>query len=207
MKLKDSKDFAAKIRQLEAAGCPTMFRSRLSLRIKLTDEPRLRELQHGLAAYVIPVLFCNGPVELEITDVELDLPWDDGFFHLLDEGQDGNYSFPGAPRRMYPREEVLNHFIFDHDVLQPGERRSGMLLAMGFPIPVIYRHNELIKSDLSICDQFGGFHPMPLSLRLDRSGGAKVQPANARMGKGPFEGNGSKDVGTPFRQAPCRRHN
>lgn len=187
MKRTKGEELAGKIQQLEAAGCPTMSRARHWLRIRVTDEPVLRELDGGLTACIIPVSLSNGAEESVITDVELNMGWEDRYLHWLEDPDDSNYRFPGK-LGVYAREEVLNHFILDDGILEPGEQRSGLLLAIGYPIPPLYRQNEFIEATLAIHHQFGDADPIRLRFKLIRSLASKARPANERVGKGLFEG-------------------
>jgi hypothetical protein len=103
-------------------------------------ESRIFELPSGLVGYMIYIAMTNlRSRPLYVRDIELRDLWDDNLFHWMSDPHEMSkrdyYRFPGKGAPEFPREQVLNHFLFDGGVLTPKRPREGWLLATGRPMP------------------------------------------------------------------------
>lgn len=170
--------------ELENAGIPLeprKFRvgakpnAGLMIRQMPTDycEAKIRELDDGRVAYVMPVFIRRDePGKTIVRGCTLDVPWDE-CVEWLDEDEKRNrgwYAFSRdyPPKHEYARDTVLNHRM--RRILSCGDIREGFLLAVGkvYP-PETYRDGEIIPIRFSILDQWDCHPSVTFQLPLVRN--------------------------------------
>ena len=137
------------------------------------SEAKIRELDDGRVAYVMPVLIRRDePGKTIVRGCTLDVPWDE-CVEWLEEDQERNrgwYAFSRdyPPKHEFERETVLNHRM--HCTLSRGDIREGFLLAVGklYP-PETYRDGEIIPIRFSILDQWDCHPSVTFQLPLVRN--------------------------------------
>lgn len=139
-------------------------------------ESRVFELPRGLSGligYMIYLAITNlRSRPIYVRDVELRGLWHDELFYWMSDPQDtrkpDSYCFPGKGSPEFPREQVLNHFLFDVGALTPRCRREGWLLATGRPMPEGIRHRQGLDATLAIWTSTGAEYTQSVHLRVER---------------------------------------
>ena len=136
-------------------------------------EAKIRELNDGRVAYVMPVFIRRDePGKTIIRGCTLDVPWDESV-EWLEEDQERNrgwYTFSrDYPRKHeYARDTVLNHRM--KCTLSRGDIREGPLLAVGkLRPPENYRNGQIIPIRFSILDQWDCYPSVTFELPLVRN--------------------------------------
>jgi len=171
-------------RELEEAGIPLeprKFRigvrpnAGLMIRQMPTDycEAKIRELNDGRVAYVMPVFIRRDePGKTIVRGCTLGVPWDESI-EWLEEDEKRNrgwYTFSRdyPPKREFARATVLNHRMIC--TLSRGDIREGLLLAVGkVRPPEQYRDGQVIPIRFSILDQWDCEPYLMFQLPLERS--------------------------------------
>ena len=129
----------------------------------------------GLTQYIISVrITSNLPGRFAISSFGLEPPFQDPFFHLLEDplevgGPRNTYRFPGSNLE-FNRREVINHYADVRRTLSRGQSVQGLLLGVGFePIPDRTWPENLMPAFLKVFDQFEREYPGPVSLWVFRS--------------------------------------
>jgi len=170
--------------ELESAGIPLeprKFRVGAELNAGLMirqmpseyGEAKIRELNDGRVAYVMPVFIRRDePGKTIVRACTLDVPWDE-CVEWLDEDTKRNrgwYTFSRdyPPKHEYARDTVLNHRM--KCVLSRGDIREGLLLAVGkVRPPETYRQGEIVPISFSILDQWDCHPSVIFQLPLERN--------------------------------------
>ena len=137
-------------------------------------EAKIRELDDGRVAYVMPVFIRRDePGKTIVREWTLHVPWDESV-EWLEEDERRNrgwYAFSRdycPPKHEYPRNMVLNHRMLCS--LSRGDIREGFLLAEGRNRPPeTYHDGEIIPIRFSILDQWDCHPSVTFQLPLVRN--------------------------------------
>jgi hypothetical protein len=148
-------------------------------------DSRIFQLRGGLTAYILDLAITNQTQKtIYCDDIELSLPWQDDFFHWLQDPreEDGSsvYRFPRRNALEFPRHKVLNHLLLENGVLMPRRPVRGRLLGIGRPLPGTQRHGQRVEVRLRIFASDHTEHTANLRLWTERP---EIK-RNARVGKG-----------------------
>jgi hypothetical protein len=132
----------------------------------------IRELKNGQFAFIVPVFIRrNRPGKTIIMDAWIGTSWPDTQIEWLDDPEQedkhpGYFNLPGDTER-FLRREVLNHRFIDC-TLSRGDIRSGLLLAIGYRPPDIYKDRDVVAITLTVVDQWDDEHSGTLHARMSR---------------------------------------
>jgi hypothetical protein len=134
---------------------------------------RVCATQLGMTDYRAEVKIINDstfPVVLRGFDLQL--PWKDQDFTFLPDPREAahphDYYQTPTTALKFPLEEVINHRTFKSGKMEPGDVLEGFVLAMGTTgIPSLYRQGDEIEMKLSVYDQRGKPHSIPLTFWVD----------------------------------------
>lgn len=147
-------------------------------------DSRIFELPSGLIGYMIYVAITNlRSRPIYVRDVELRDLWYDELFYWMSDPHEtrkpDSYRFPGKGSPELPREQVLNHFLFDGGALTPRRPREGWLLATGRPMPKSLHDRQGLDSTLAILTSNGAEYTQKIHLCVER---LAVKPKFAARG-------------------------
>jgi hypothetical protein len=136
-------------------------------------ESRIFELPSGLIGYMIYVAITNlRSRPIYVRDVELRDLWQDDLFYWMADPREtrklDSYRFPGKGSPELPREQVLNHFLFDGEAFTPKRSREGWLLATGRPMPESLRDRQGLDATLAILTATGAEYTQGIHLCVER---------------------------------------
>ena len=172
------RDLAAALRELEAAGCPTLLGEALELGPQLRTsvvggvaDSMLYDLGLRMACIIDLELVNEFSSPLYVHNIELRFPWgSDSHFRWLEEGDliGGLYHIPGTALQYAP-EETLNSWLAGTARISGRHPKAGLLLGVGGAIPTKYEHGLLVDVELIITDHLGSDWPSPVQLSVDRT--------------------------------------
>ena len=186
MKMKNERfDQLAYARRIRHAGRPIHIPEDDGTRGCIpSDELRVRQTGgvHESAAFdcgagtgvSIYLIITSLKSKIAISSAELTLPWEQPFFHWLEDpividGLSKGYRFPDPKTPEFARDEVLNHRLDLTLPISSGESLKGFLLGFGDPMPPEIRHGQPIPAFLILYDERGRVFRAPLELWADRS--------------------------------------
>jgi hypothetical protein len=136
---------AASLREMAAVGIPvdlSVAEPDVEIRqVGAVQGSMVFDLPDGRAGCIIDLLIINQTSKpISFRNVELRPPWTSSEFEWLPDPKDGgrdpfNYNFPGKGAPELPREQVINHVLFDRGILKPRCPVEGWLLGVGNPKP------------------------------------------------------------------------
>jgi hypothetical protein len=177
--IKIQREIADRLRWLAERGCPVdILKVESSIRIEQQnrdDVTMLFDLPDGRTGCIFDLRIINeGPGPRSVRDLELNMPWADFGFQLLEDpkergGRDSNnlYRFPGNSIE-YPRNMVLNHVLLPDGILQPNYPKSGLLLGIGNPMSQEILHGAAFTGVLNIVTDRGSPGVCEMELWADR---------------------------------------
>jgi hypothetical protein len=134
-------------------------------------ESTVFELRSGLVGYMIYVAITNlRSRPIYVRNVELRDLWHDELFYWMSDPRESpdSYRFPGTGSPELPRDQVLNHFLFDGGVLTPRRPLEGWLLATGSPMPKDLRDRQGLGPTLAILTSTGVEYSQSIRLCVER---------------------------------------
>jgi len=98
-------------------------------------------------------------------------PWEDNTFNLLPDPREsypsGEIYVVGGNVERYPRQDVINHRVYEEGRLEVGGVIRGTLLARGpAPIPRSYCNGVSVEFTVSVRDQNNRWHKAQVELKL-----------------------------------------
>ena len=195
---KTQKETAINLLWLADHGCPVdILELESSIRIEQKagdDLTRLFDLPDGRTGFVLDLRIINGgPGARSIRRLEFKVPWPDFGFQLLPDPRETGgpyknlYFFPGESLE-FSRVSVLNHFLHTDTILQPHHPISGLLLAVGNPMPPEIRHLARLTAMFSIITDSGIPGICEIEMWADRMSMAETRTKKRRRAnEGLFE--------------------
>lgn len=126
-------------------------------------ESHIFELPDGRVAYMADVAVTNQTSRsIDLIDVELHAPWDDGLFQWLTpvevklrgRGKQRSsywaYQFPGKNGLELLHAQVLNHHLLERKKLPGKNRLEGWILGIGGRMPSGLRHGQWLDIQFTI---------------------------------------------------------
>jgi len=192
--VKKQKETAKHLVWLAHHGCPVDIQEiKSSIRIEQKtgdDLTRIFDLPGGLTGCILDLRIINeGPGPRSIRELEFKVRGlDFGCRWLQDPRETGGqyrnlYFFPGESLE-FSRVSVLNHFLHTDTILQPHHPISGLLLALGNPMPPEIRHLARLTAMFSIITDAGIPGICEIEMWADRMSMAETRTKKRRRANG-----------------------
>jgi hypothetical protein len=187
----------AVVRRLRAAGCPMPSGEKDERPIGLTIEVNRPELTKAYAIragaeYVFAVRITNHAYRsLVLQRFTGRMDWPAALIFPVDPRihMPETQVYRLESGRKFPYTEVLNHYVGERGILDPGKSIEGILLAytMLREIPKYYSQEWAAPAQLSIIDQFGRRHASFINISVDRTANIRPGMLIQRPRKGLFD--------------------